>query len=74
MAMKRVEDSGAIGVLVADVGRDRVTIQVRLDKVVLTVSSDQGSSDQVKLTPADAREVVELLRQAAAAAEKTPGS
>lgn len=74
MAMKRVEDSGTIGVLIADVGRDRVEVQVRLDKVVLAVGSDQGDGDHVELTPANAREVAELLREAAAAAEKTPGS
>jgi hypothetical protein len=58
-------------VLHADVGRDRVEVQVRLDKVVLLVQQQQVGAAQTELTPADARDLAHMLGDAADAAERT---
>ena len=61
-------------VLHPDVGRDRVEVQVRLDKVVLLVQQQETGTAQTELTPADARGLVHMLEDAAAAAERTAPS
>lgn len=59
--------------LETDVGRDAIEVDVRLDKVVLTVSEGDDSAT-TELTPAEARAVRRMLEQAADSAEQTPGS
>lgn len=53
--------------------RDTVDVHVRLDKVVLAYTHD-AASVSIPLTPADARQIADLLRGAADTAELTPTS
>lgn len=53
-------------------GRDIVDVHNRLDKVVLAVTQHNAASASTTLTPADARQIADLLRQAADTAERTP--
>jgi len=46
----------------------------RLDKVVLAITQHHGASASTTLTPADARQIADLLREAADTAERTPTS
>ena len=57
-----------------DSGRDTIDVHNRLDKVVLTVSQHDAGSAETTLTPADARQLADSLRDAADTAERTPGS
>ena len=57
-----------------DSGRDTVRVHNRLDKVVLTVTQHDAASASTSLTPSDARQLAESLRDAADTAERTPGS
>lgn len=56
-----------------DSDRDTVDVHVRLDKVVLAYTHDAASAS-IPLTPADARQIADLLRGAADTAERTPTS
>ena len=56
-----------------DSGRETVDVHVRLDMVVLAYTHD-AASVSIPLTPADARQVADLLRGAADTAERTPPS
>jgi Cdc6-like AAA superfamily ATPase len=54
-----------------------VTIDVynRLDTVVLAIAQKHdAASESTTLTPADARQIADLLREAADTAERTPPS
>ena len=55
-------------------GRETVGVHVRLDKVVLAYSQNDSASVTIPLTPADARQIADLLRGAADTAERTPPS
>ena len=55
-----------------DSGRDTVDVHNRLDKVVLAIAQHDAASASTTLTPADARQLVDLLREAADTAERTP--
>ena len=55
-------------------GRETVDVHVRLDKVVLAYARDHTASVSIPLTPADARQIADLLRGAADTAERTPVS
>ena len=57
-----------------DSEQDSVDVHNRLDKVVLTVTQREGGSAGTTLTPARARRLAGSLREAADAAERTPGS
>ncbi len=57
-----------------DSGRETVGVHVRLDKVVLAYSQNDAASVSIPLTPADARQIADLLRGAADTAERTPRS
>ena len=56
-----------------DSDRDTVDVHVRLDKVVLAYTHD-AAGVRIPLTPADARQIADLLRAAADTAERTPTS
>ena len=55
-------------------GRETVDVHVRLDKVVLAYTGHNAASVTIPLTPADARQIADLLRGAADTAERTPPS
>ncbi|MGO8958969.1 MAG: hypothetical protein ACLQFR_16595 [Streptosporangiaceae bacterium] len=57
-----------------DSGREAVDVHVRLDKVVLAYTQDHTARVSIPLTPADARQIADLLRGAADTAEHTPTS
>ena len=57
-----------------DSGREAVGVHVRLDKVVLAYTGHDPAGVSIPLTPADARQVADLLREAADTAERTPTS
>jgi hypothetical protein len=57
-----------------DSGRDTVDVYNRLDKVVLAITPHDPPSVSTTLTPADARHIADLLRDAADTAERTPPS
>ena len=57
-----------------DSGRDTVDVHNRLDKVVLAITQRHAASASTTLTPADARQIADLLREAADTAERTPPS
>ncbi len=57
-----------------DQGRETVGVHVRLDKVVLAYTGTDPASVSIPLTPADARQIADLLRGAADTAERTPPS
>ncbi len=57
-----------------DSGRDTVDVHNRLDKVVLAITQHHAGSASTTLTPADARQIADLLRRAADTAERTPPS
>ncbi len=57
-----------------DAGRDSVDVHNRLDKVVLALTQHDAGSVHTTLTAEGARRVAESLREAADAAERTPGS
>jgi hypothetical protein len=57
-----------------DSGRDTVDVHNRLDKVVLAITQHGAGSARTTLTPADARQIADLLRGAADTAERTPPS
>lgn len=63
-----------VAVLHADAGRDRLKVQVRLDKVVLVVQQQVAGTAQAELTPKEARDLARMLEDAAAAAERTPSN
>ncbi len=54
--------------------RDRVKVELRLDKVVLSIEQDDGAQAQALLTAGDARAIAGLLEDAAASGERTPGA
>ena len=58
----------------ADSGRDTVDVYNRLDKVVLAITQHDAASASTTLTPADARQIADLLRAAADTGERTPPS
>jgi hypothetical protein len=58
----------------ADSGRDTVDVHNRLDKVVLAITQHHAATANTTLTPADARQIADLLRAAADTAERTPPS
>ena len=58
----------------SDSGRDTVDVHIRLDKVVLALTVQDGAAAATTLTPADARDIAQLLSQAADTAERTPRS
>ena len=58
--------------LQGDSGRDTVGVHNRLDKVVLAIAQHDAASASTTLTPADARQLADLLREAADTAERTP--
>lgn len=55
-------------------GRGTVDVHNRLDKVVLAITGHDAADARIALTPADARQVADLLRRAADTAERTPPS
>ena len=57
-----------------DSGPDTVDVHNRLDKVVLAITRHDAAATRIALTPADARQVADLLRGAADTAERTPPS
>ena len=57
-----------------DTGRDTVDVHNRLDKVVLAITQHDAAGARIALTPADARQIADLLRGAADTAERTPPS
>ena len=58
-----------------DPGRDTVDVYNRLDRVVLAIAQKHdAASESTTLTPADARQIADLLREAADTAERTPPS
>ena len=57
-----------------DSDRDTIDVHNRLDKVVLVITQHNAASARMALTPADARQVADLLRAAADTAERTPPS
>lgn len=54
-------------------GRDSVEVNNRLDVVVLAVRADRREL-ATTMTPAEARQLADMLRFAADAGEQTPGS
>ncbi len=58
----------------SDSDRDTVDVHVRLDKVVLAYTGHDPAGVRIPLTPADARQIADLLRAAADTAERTPTS
>ena len=55
-------------------GRDTVDVHNRLDKVVLAIIQHDVAEVTTTLTPADARQIADSLREAADNAERTPPS
>jgi hypothetical protein len=51
--------------------RDMVDVQNHLDKVVLAIAQHDAGSAKTTLTPADARQIADLLREAADTVERT---
>jgi K+/H+ antiporter YhaU regulatory subunit KhtT len=60
--------------LKGDSGRDTIDVHNRLDKVVLAVAQHDGSRSTTTLTASDARQLAQVLREAAETAERTPAS
>ena len=60
--------------LQGDSGRDTIDVYIRLDNVVLAIAQHDAADASTTLTPAEARQIADLLREAADSAERTPPS